>query len=283
MAQLWKGAPVAAALTKALTSRCHALKAAGVAPTLAIVRLGQRPDDISYETAAIKRCKKIGVAVKQFLLPQACSRAELTAIIEHINVDPAIHGCLVLRPLPDREMEELACAKLAPEKDVDGMTAAALTTVFTGSGAGYPPCTAQACVELLDHYGVDLTGKQVAVIGRSLVIGKPVSMLLQAKNATVTMCHTKTADLPSVCRNADIVVAAAGRAGLVTADCAAPGQILLDVGISVDADGRLRGDVDFGSVESVVSAITPVPGGVGSVTTTVLCRHVIQAAEKAAK
>lgn len=281
MAELWKGAPAAAALTEALTVRCEALKAAGVTPTLAIVRVGERPDDISYETGAMKRCAKIGVAVKRFLLPEGCTKLELTAVIEHINVNPAIHGCLMFRPLPDKEMEELACAKLDPAKDVDGMTAAALAAVFAGKGAGYPPCTAQACVELLDHYGVDLTGKRVTVIGRSLVIGKPVSMLLQAKNATVTMCHTRTADLAGTCRNAEIVVAAAGKAGLVTADCAAPGQIVIDVGINVDEDGSLRGDVDFAGVEPIVSAITPVPGGVGAVTTAVLCKHVIEAAERA--
>ncbi len=280
MAELWKGAPAAAALTEALTARCEALKGAGVTPTLAIVRVGERPDDISYENGAMKRCAKIGVAVKRFLLPAGCSKMELIAVIEHINVNPAIHGCLMFRPLPDRDMEAAACAKLDPKKDVDGMTSASLAAVFTGKGMGYPPCTAQACVELLDHYGVDLTGKRVAVIGRSLVIGKPVSMLLQSKNATVTMCHTKTADLPAVCQSAEIVVAAAGRARLVTADCAAPGQIVIDVGINVDEDGSLCGDVDFAAVEPVVSAITPVPGGVGAVTTAVLCKHVIEAAEK---
>lgn len=283
MAELWKGAPVAAALTEQLTARCEALKAAGTVPTLAIVRVGERPDDVSYENAAIKRCEKIGIAVKHFPMPKGCSRTELTAVMEHISVNPAIHGCLMFRPLPDKELEEFACAKLDPAKDVDGMTAASLAAVFAGKGAGYPPCTAQACVELLEHYGVDLTGKRVTVIGRSLVIGKPVSMLLQARNATVTMCHTRTADLAGTCRNAEILIAAAGRAGLVTADCAAAGQIVIDVGINVGADGKLCGDVDFSAVEPIVSAITPVPGGVGAVTTAVLCKHVIEAAEKAAK
>lgn len=279
MAELWKGAPVAAALTEELTRRAEALKEKGVTPTLAIVRIGERPDDISYETGAAKRCAKTGVAVKKFLLPETCSPLELRAVIEHINAVPDIHGCLLFRPLPDKKMEEMACEVLEPAKDVDGMTAGSLAAVFSGRGAGYPPCTAQACVEILDHYGVDLTGKRVTVIGRSLVIGKPVSMLLQAKNATVTMCHTRTVDLAETCRNAEILIAAAGKAGVVGADCAAPGQVVIDVGINVDEDGRLRGDVDFDAVEPIVSAITPVPGGVGAVTTAVLCKHVIEAAE----
>ncbi len=281
MAELWKGAPVAAALTEELTARCEKLTAAGIVPTLAILRVGERPDDISYETGAMKRCAKTGVAVKRFLLPADCSREQLLDTIREINADKAIHGCLMFRPLPDKAMEEAACALLAPEKDVDCMTAGSLASVFTGKGAGYPPCTAQACMEILAHYGVDLTGKRVTVIGRSLVIGKPVSMMLQAKNATVTMCHTRTKDLPGTCRSAEVLIAAAGKAGVVTADHAAPGQVVIDVGINVGADGKLCGDVDFDAVEPVVSAITPVPGGVGSVTTAVLCKHVIEAAEQA--
>lgn len=281
MAELLKGAPVAAALTEQLIERVKRLTEAGVTPTLAIVRVGERPDDISYETGAMKRCAKIGVAVKQFCLPETCSALELRAVIEHINAVSDIHGCLLFRPLPDKEMEAMACALLDPEKDVDGMTAGSLASVFTGKGAGYPPCTAQACMELLEHCGVDLTGKRVTVIGRSLVIGKPVSMMLQAKNATVTMCHTRTVDMPALCRNAEVLVAAAGKAGVVTADSVAPGQVVIDVGINVDADGKLCGDVKFDEVEPVVSAITPVPGGVGAVTTAVLAKHVIEAAEKA--
>lgn len=275
---LWKGSPVAAALTEALTARCGALRERGVIPTLAIVRVGERPDDLSYESAAEKRCAKIGVEVKKFLLPEACSPLELRAVMERINAAPELHGCLMFRPLPDRALEEMACAALDPAKDVDGMTAGSLASVFSGRGAGYPPCTAQACLELLDYYGVDLTGKRAVTVGRSLVIGRPVSMLLQSRNATVTMCHTKTRDLPAVCRSAEVLIAAAGKAGVIGADCAAPGQVVVDVGINVDEDGRLRGDVDFEAVEPIVGAITPVPGGVGAVTTAVLCKHVVEAA-----
>lgn len=283
MAEILKGAPVAAALTEALIARAEALKASGIVPVLAILRVGERPDDISYETGAMKRCAKVGVEVRQFLLAADCSKEQLLDTIREINGDSSIHGCLMFRPLPDKAAEAEACALLAPEKDVDCMTSGSLASVFTGKGAGYPPCTAQACMEILEHYGVDLTGKRATVIGRSLVIGKPVSMMLQAKNATVTMCHTRTADLPGECRKAEILIAAAGKAGVVDRSFVAPGQVVIDVGINVDENGKLCGDVKFDEAEPIVSAITPVPGGVGAVTTAVLCKHVIEAAEKASR
>ena len=266
MAEILKGAPVAAALSEELIARAETLKQAGTVPTLAILRLGERPDDISYETGAMKRCDKIGIAVKRFLLPEDCTMDQLLDTVREINGDGSIHGCLMFRPLPDRAMEDAACALLAPEKDVDGMTSGSMASVFTGKGAGYPPCTAQACMELLDHYGVNLTGKRAVVIGRSLVIGKPVSMMLQQKNATVTMCHTRTVDMPGVYREAEVVIAAAGKAGVVDKAFAAPGQVIVDVGINVDENGKLCGDVKFDEAEPVVSAITPVPGGVGPMT-----------------
>ena len=281
MAQLWKGAPVAAALTEQLSQRAQALIAKGVAPTLAIVRVGERPEDLSYERGALKRCEKVGIAVRQYLLTATSSQTDLMEVIKEINRDDSIHGCLLFRPLPKHMDEAAVCAALSPAKDVDGITAGSLAAVFSGSGAGYPPCTAQACLEILDHYGYELKGKRAVVVGRSLVIGKPVSMLLLGRHATVTICHTRTADLPAECRRADVLVAAAGKAGAVSAQCLAPGQVVLDVGINVDEDGNLVGDVDFAAAENTVEAITPVPGGVGAVTTSVLARHVIEAAEKA--
>jgi len=280
MAQLLKGAPVANALSQQLAERAAALREKQVVPTLAILRVGQRPDDISYETGAMKRCAKVGIDVRQFLLPSDCTREQLLDVIQTINGDPSIHGCLMLRPLPDKAMEEAACALLAPEKDVDCMTDGSLAAVFTGKGEGFPPCTAEACMELLDHYHIPLEGKRVAVIGRSLVIGKPVAMLLLARNATVTMCHTRTAKLAETCRNAEILVVAAGKAGVVDGSFTAPGQVIVDVGIHVTPDGTLCGDVNFAEAEPMVEAITPVPGGVGSVTTAVLAKHIIEAAEK---
>lgn len=280
MAQILKGAPVAAALSEALIPRAEKLREAGVVPTLVILRVGERPDDISYETGAVKRCEKIGIQVRRIELPANCTGEEILEEIRQINVDSGIHGCLMFRPLPVKTDEAWACALLAPEKDVDGMTSGSLASVFTGKGAGYPPCTAQACIELLDYYGIPLKGKRVAVIGRSLVIGKPVSMMLQSRDATVTMCHTKTVDMPAICREAEILVVAAGKAGVVNAKFARPGQIVLDVGINVDAEGKLCGDVQFDQVKPIVEAITPVPAGVGAVTTAVLAKHVIEAAEK---
>lgn len=281
MAELWKGAPVAAALTERLIPRAQALAEKGVTPTLAIVRVGERPEDLSYERGALKRCEKVGIAVRQFLLTSEATQTDLMEVIEEINRDDSIHGCLMFRPLPKHMDEQAACAALSPTKDVDGITAGSLAAVFSGSGAGYPPCTAQACLEILDHYGYELKGKRAVVVGRSLVIGKPVSMLLLGRHATVTICHTRTADLAAECRRAEVLVAAAGKAGAVSAQCLAPGQVVLDVGINVDENGNLVGDVDFAAAETTVDAITPVPGGVGAVTTSVLARHVIEAAEKA--
>ena len=281
MAELWKGAPVAAALTERLIPRAQALAEKGVTPTLAIVRVGERPEDLSYERGALKRCEKVGIAVRQYLLTSEATQADLMEVIEDINRDDSIHGCLMFRPLPKHMDEAAACAALSPAKDVDGITAGSLAAVFSGSGAGYPPCTAQACLEILDHYGYELKGKRAVVVGRSLVIGKPVSMLLLGRHATVTVCHTRTADLAAECRRAEVLVAAAGKAGAVSAQCLAPGQVVLDVGINVDENGNLVGDVDFAAAEATVDAITPVPGGVGAVTTSVLARHVIEAAEKA--
>lgn len=280
MAELLKGAPVAKAITAQLTQQVEALKEKGVVPTLSIVRVGERPDDISYEKGAMKRCDMCGIAVKNHILPADATEEELLAVIEGINQDPSIHGVLLFRPLPKHINENRVCAALAPEKDMDGITDGSMAGIFSGSGTGYPPCTAQACIEILDHYGIEITGKKATVLGRSNVIGKPVAMLLLQRNATVTVCHTRTKDLPGTCAAAEILIAAAGKAGVVSAQHVSEGQIVLDVGINVTEEGNLVGDVDFTAVEPVVSAITPVPAGVGSVTTAVLAKHVVTAAEK---
>ena len=280
MAELLKGAPVAKAITAQLTQQVEALKEKGVVPTLSIVRVGERPDDISYEKGAMKRCDMCGIAVKNHILPADATEEELLAVIEGINQDPSIHGVLLFRPLPKHINENRVCAALAPEKDMDGITDGSMAGIFSGSGTGYPPCTAQACIEILDHYGIEITGKKATVLGRSNVIGKPVAMLLLQRNATVTVCHTRTKDLPGTCAAAEILIAAAGKAGVVSAQHVSEGQIVLDVGINVTEEGNLVGDVDFATVEPVVSAITPVPAGVGSVTTAVLAKHVVTAAEK---
>ena len=281
MAEVLKGASCAKALTEELAQRTNALKEKGVTPTLALLRVGERGDDIAYENAAVKRCEKVGIEVKKFLLPADAKKEEILSAIRTINIDESIHGCLMFRPLADKDIESAAARLLLPEKDVDCMTAGSLATVFSGGGAGYPPCTAEAVVRLPKYYDVPLAGRKVTVAGRSLVIGKPVSMLLLAENATVTICHSRTADLAAECRNADIVVAAIGKAKLLSKEFFKKGQIVVDVGINVDAEGNMCGDCDFDAAETIVSAITPVPGGVGSVTTAVLCGHVVEAAEKA--
>ena len=281
MAELLKGAPVAKALTEQLVGRVAALKAAGVTPTLAIVRVGEREDDLSYERGATKRCAAVGIDLRMFVLPADCTQDELMAVIAEVNADEGIHGCLMFRPLPKTLDEDAACAALDPAKDVDCITEGSLFGVFANRAIGFPPCTAAACLELLDFYGYKLSGTEVTVVGRSLVIGKPVSMMLQACNATVTMCHTRTRDLAASCRRADILVVATGHIGTVGAAAVREGQTVIDVGINWDeAAGKLCGDVTFDEVEPVVAAITPVPGGVGSVTTAVLAKHVVEAAER---
>ncbi|MBR3224549.1 MAG: bifunctional 5,10-methylene-tetrahydrofolate dehydrogenase/5,10-methylene-tetrahydrofolate cyclohydrolase [Atopobiaceae bacterium] len=281
MAKLLKGLPVAKELVSRLVPRVEALKARSIVPTLAIVRVGSREDDLSYERGATKRCAAAGVAVRTFVLPEDCSQAVLLSTIEEVNQDDGIHGCLLFRPLPASLDEAEACAALDPAKDVDCASNLSLLGVLCNTDMGFAPCTAEACVELLDYYGYDLCGANVTVVGRSLVIGKPVSLMMQARDATVTMCHTRTRDLAAACANADVLVVAAGHPNTVDASCVRGGQIVVDVGINWDEDAQaLCGDVSFGEVEPKVAAITPVPGGVGSVTTAVLAKHVVEAAER---
>ena len=278
MADLLLGKPVGDALSEKTAALAEELTAQGIQPTLAIVRVGERPDDLSYERGACKRAEAQGIAVRKFLLPEDASQDDVLAAIAQVNDDASIHGCLMFRPLPKGIDEAAVCNALDPAKDVDGITAGSLAGVFMDTGVGFPPCTAQACVEILDHYGFDVEGKSVAVVGRSLVIGKPVAMMLLARNATVTLCHSRSRELPTICREADIVVYATGRPRAYSLEHFSGGQTVLDVGINVDEEGNLCGDVDFAAAEPVVGAITPVPRGVGSVTTAVLMRHVVEAA-----
>ena len=280
MALLLKGGQAAAAMNEKTAARVAALAAAGVVPTLAVVRMGAREDDLSYERGVMNRCAKLGIQVKPYLLEADASQDQLLAVLEEINQDGSIHGCLIFRPLPAQIDDKAVRAALAPEKDVDGITDASLAGVFTGSGVGYAPCTAQACVEILDHYGIPLEGKRVTVVGRSLVVGKPAAMLLDRKNATVTICNSRTRNLPEICRGADVLVVAMGKRGAIGGDCVVPGQVVVDVGIHTDENGKLCGDVRFEEAEPVVAAITPVPGGVGAMTTSVLAAHVVEAAGK---
>ena len=291
MAKLLLGKEVTDALNAKLQERTAALRAKGVEPTLAIVRCGENPSDLSYERGATKRAELVGVKIVNFVLPETATKDELLAVIDKINADDSIHGVLMFRPLPKSlkadQME--ICNRLDPKKDVDCMTHMSNAGVFEGlSDLGYAPCTPAACMEILDFYGIDCKGKSAAVIGRSLVVGKPAAMMLMGKNATVTTCHTKTVNTAEICRNADIIVSAAGVLNSLTKDYVRPGQIVIDVSINWDENkinakggkGGIAGDAKFDEVEPIVDAITPVPGGVGSVTTSVLMKHVVEAAER---
>ena len=267
MARQLLGKEVTAVLNEKIKSRAAALKEKGVEPTLGIIRVGEREDDLSYERGAVKRCETLGVACKKILLPADVTQEVLMDAVRQVNEDDSIHGVLIFRPLPRHLDEEAVIRALDPAKDVDGITDGSMVGVFAGREQGFPPCTPQACMEILDHYQIDCTGKKAVVVGRSLVVGKPAAMMLLKKNATVTVCHTRTKDMPSVVKEADIVIVAAGRAGVVDDRYVSPGQIIIDVGINVNDQGKLCGDVAYDKVEPIVEAITPVPGGVGSVTT----------------
>ena len=281
MAEILKGAPVAAAMNEKMAARAALLRERGIMPTLAILRVGERSDDLSYERGAMKRCAQVGVEVRNVVLPADVDSNTFFARLKALNHDPTVHGILMLRPLPGHIDGEAARKMLAPEKDVDGCTDGSLAGVFTDTPLGYPPCTAQAAMEILDYYGIDCCGKRAIVIGRSLVVGRPAAMMLMHRNATVTVCHTKTNNIPAVTKDADIIIVCAGAMESIGREYLRPGQVVIDVGIGWnEAKGKLCGDVKFDEAEPIVSAITPVPGGVGAVTTSVLVSHVIEAAER---
>ena len=281
VALILKGAPVAAAMTEKMKTRSDALRARGIVPTLAILRVGARDDDLSYERGAMKRAEKAGIDVRNEVLPADADEGTFFGTLEKLNNDPGVHGILMFRPLPKHLDGEKARKMLAPAKDVDGCTDGSLAGVFTNTRLGFPPCTAEAAMEILHYYNIPVSGKKAAVIGRSLVIGRPVAMMLMHENATVTICHTRTPDVPAVTREADIVIAASGQMRSVGAEYLAAGQTVVDVGIGWSEElQKLCGDVRFEEAEELVAALTPVPGGVGAVTTAVLCRHVIEAAER---
>jgi len=280
MAKMLAGKEVVASMAADLRSRVEACKAAGTDPALAIVRLGERPDDLSYERTASKRAEALGIGIKPYVLEEFAPQQALQATIRSINHDATVHGCLLFRPLPSFIDERAMCDLLDVRKDIDGVSMESLAAVFADSPKGFPPCTAAACLRMLDHHGIPIAGKHVVVIGRSLVIGKPVAMMLLARNASVTICHSKTENLPRICKSADIVVCATGRPRAFGPQYFSPGQTVLDVGINFDTQGRLCGDVDFDAVEPIVGAITPVPGGLGSVTTSITMEHTVRAAER---
>lgn len=248
-------------------------------PKLAIVRVGENPDDMSYERGATKKLKSFGLDVASYVFPQDISDEDFKKAFKDINEDDEVTGILLLRPLPRTINEKDIENMIDPKKDLDGISPINIAKVFAGDTTGFSPCTAEAVIEVLKAYDIELTGKRVTVVGRSMVVGKPVSMLLLKENATVTMTHTKTVDLRKTCSDAEIVIAAAGRAKILNSDYCGQDAVMIDVGINVDENGKLCGDVDYATLDGKASAATPVPGGVGTVTTAVLAKHLIQAAK----
>ena len=283
MAVLLSGKPVAEHMCRDIRLRCEKLSRRGVTPTLGIVRVGRREEDIAYERGAIRRAESLNIAVRRFLLPADASQQELIQTLRTVNEDSSIHGCLLFRPLPQRLNVPEVLGILRPEKDIDAMTSSSMGGLMTQNAAAFPPCTATACLELLRHYQVELMGKNVVIVGTGVTVGMPTAVLLMNLGATVSACNifTDPERLKELCRRADIIISAAGKAGLIGREHVSPGQIVVDVGVSPGPDGKLRGDVDFEQVEPVVAALTPVPGGVGAVTSTVLSAHTVEAALRA--
>ena len=281
MGEIIKGKPVGDALSEVLKGECEALVKDGIQPKLAILRVGAKPNDLSYEKGALKKCDTIGIKAEVTELPEGTTQEEYIEALEKLNKDSSVHGILTFRPLPKGIDEEVIKNVIAPEKDVDCFSPMNTAKLMEGDKTGFPPCTPTAVVEILKHYNVPLKGSKVVVLGRSMVVGKPVSMLLLGENATVTICHSKTQDLQKVCADADVLVAGVGRARMVTADYVKEGAVVIDVGINAKPEGGgICGDVDTDDVVGKASMVTPVPAGVGSVTTSILAKHVIKACKK---
>lgn len=281
MANLLKGGAVNTAIKEQLIAKVNELKEKDIIPTLAILRVGENESDLSYEKGAMKRCAEVGVEVKNIVLPLDVSEDEFFNELDKLNNDSKVHGILMFRPLPKHIDNEKARNSINPNKDVDGCTDASLAGVFTNNSLGFSPCTAEAAMEILKYYNIDVKGKNVVVIGRSLVIGRPVSMLLLHQNATVTICHTKTVNIKEIASKADIIICAVGQTEMINKDYVSANQTIIDVGINWnETKQKLCGDCLFEEVEPIVENITPVPGGVGAVTTTILVKHVVEAASK---
>lgn len=279
MGKLLKGAPVASELCEEIKRRVRELSPKGVVPRLAVVRAGAREDDLAYERGIKKRCETTGVELTVKELPPGCSTEDVVGAVNELGGDASVHGILVMRPLPRGVDDAAVCAAVPPSKDVDGVSAGSMASVYSGRGDGFPPCTAEATVALLRHYGVGLEGKNAVVVGRSLVIGRPAAMLLMRENATVTVCHSKTENLEELLGRADVVVTAAGRPELIDSTVFKEGCAVADVGVSFTSDGRMAGDVRL-RAEGVSADVSPVPGGVGAVTSAVVVLHTVAAAER---
>ena len=281
MATILSGKAVAESITEKTRARAAELTELGRQPVLLIVRVGEKGNDLSYERGVTKRAESAGIAVRVKALPENVTEEEMAEVLREASEDPTVSGILPFLPLPRHLEERKILAALAPEKDIDGATQTSMLGVYAGTGEGFSPCTPEAVIRIIDHYGVELAGKKVTLVGRSPVVGKPLAMLLLSRNATVTICHTRTEDLPEETRRADLVIVATGHAKTIRAEHVREGQMVLDVGINFDEDGKMCGDAAFDEIEPIVAAVTPVPGGVGTVTNAVLLSHVVDAAARA--
>ncbi|MBU5293854.1 bifunctional 5,10-methylenetetrahydrofolate dehydrogenase/5,10-methenyltetrahydrofolate cyclohydrolase [Anaerosalibacter bizertensis] len=279
MANILKGKEVVKKVKESMKRDVKDLNNRGITPTLAIIRLGENPDDIAYERSILKNCDGVGIEGEVYEKDENISTEDLISLIEELNTDNNVHGILIFRPLPKHIDEDIIAKTISPLKDVDCMNPLNLEKIFEGNMEGFAPCTPKAAVMIMDHYNIPLEGAHVVIINRSMVVGRPLSMMLLGKNSTVTICHSKTKDLKGFTNSADVVVTALGRPKYVTDEYFNEKSIVIDVGISFDENGKMAGDIDFDNVSSKVEAITPVPGGVGSLTTSILLSHVILAAK----
>lgn len=274
MALILSGKEVAAAITENTRRITDSMREAGQPASLRIIRVGEKKSDLAYERGVRKRAEEAGIDLSVEVLPEDAIESMVAEAITKANTDPSVCGILLFLPLPKHLNEKRLINLIAPDKDLDGATDTSMLGVYKGTGEGFPPCTPEAVVRILDHYRIEICGKDIVIVGRSPVVGKPLAQMLIARNATVTTCHTKTVNLPEKTKRADIIISAAGHCHTIRAEHVREGQIVIDVGINFNDEGKMVGDVDYEEVSGIVSAITPVPGGVGSVTNAVLLAHI---------
>ena len=285
MAKILRGADALEAKCAELKDKVRRLRNEGTDPVLAIIRVGEDPDNMAYERGLVKRAEELGIMVEKYVMDEKATETTVIALIRRLNYDDDIHGVLLMRPLPEHMDDNKVRMTLDPSKDLDGITDVSIAGVFAGTDRGFPPCTPSGCIELLEHYGIRIAGKKAVVIGRSMVTGRPLSMMLMRKNATVTLCHSHTSpeDLIRYCHNADLIFVMVGKPKTIKTEHVRPGQVIVDIGINVDKNGKLCGDTDFDNLLPIVKAITPVPGGVGAMTSVMLLEHLITAAVRSRK
>ena len=285
MAKILRGAEALEAKCAELKDKVRRLRNEGTDPVLAIIRVGEDPDNMAYERGLVKRAEELGIMVEKYVMDEKATETTVIALIRRLNLDDDIHGVLLMRPLPEHMDDNRVRMTLDPAKDLDGITDVSIAGVFAGTDRGFPPCTPSGCIELLEHYGIRISGKRAVVIGRSMVTGRPLSMMLMRKNATVTLCHSHTSpeDLIKYCNNADLIFVMVGQPKTIRVEHVRPGQVIVDIGINVDKNGKLCGDTDFEKIFPIVKAITPVPGGVGAMTSVMLIEHLITAAVRSRK